>query len=158
MHNVLKAHAWFLLTLLLVLVDWYTKQQAISLLVLHKPVVITAFLNLTLVHNTGAAFGLLASVEPTWQTVFLASVSCIAIIFFYCWFKGTASQLQRCAIALIIGGALGNLIDRIYYGYVIDFVDVYVSQYHWPAFNVADAAISLGVMLMIYSWVKYERH
>lgn len=158
MRNTLSSHTWLLLSVLIVVVDLYTKHLASTLLVLHRPVNIMPFFDLTLIHNTGAAFGFLSSLEPTWETAFLAGVSIFAVILFYSWYRTSDQTMQRVAIALIIGGAIGNLIDRIRLGYVVDFLDFYVGEHHWPAFNVADMAITLGVLLIIISWVKHARH
>jgi signal peptidase II len=150
-------YAWLLLIPLIVLLDYLTKQYALSHLVLHEPVAVIPFFNFTLVYNTGAAFGFLSSLEPTWERWLLSGVSLLATAFFFQWYRQADNRLQRLGLALIMGGALGNFIDRAFYGFVIDFLDVYVGQYHWPAFNLADSAICVGVALLILSWVKYER-
>lgn len=119
---------------------------------LHQSVqIIPGLLNLTYVRNTGAAFGLLASPSPGLGTVTLAAFSAVAIgIIIWVWVRNrTAPGLFVCCLALILGGAVGNLIDRIRLGEVIDFVDVYWRGHHWPAFNAADSAITIGVGLLI---------
>ncbi|MDH3389831.1 MAG: signal peptidase II [Gammaproteobacteria bacterium] len=107
-------------------------------------------MNLVLVHNTGAAFGFLSSASG-WQNglfMFVAAGACTFIL----W---VLSRLRRqeivlaVALMLILGGALGNLVDRMLYGYVIDFIDVHYRNWHWPAFNVADSAISIGAVLLL---------
>jgi len=148
---------WLWLVPLIILLDYFTKQYALSHLILHDPMPVMPFFNFTLVYNTGAAFGFLSSIEPSWERWLLSGISLLASGFFIHWYRHADNQVQRLGLALIIGGALGNFIDRAFYGFVIDFLDVYVGQHHWPAFNIADSAICIGVGLLILSWVKYER-
>lgn len=150
---------WLLLSALIIVGDFLTKQLALTHLMLHEPVPITPFFNLTLIYNSGAAFGFLNSGEPSWQRWLLTAVSVIATILFYRWFQTSRDNLQRAAIALVMGGAVGNLIDRAFTGYVVDFIQVHGAGYYFPAFNIADAAICVGVGLLLIYWVKYEyRH
>lgn len=119
---------------------------------LHQSIqIIPGLLNLTYVRNTGAAFGLLAAPSPGLRTATLAAFSAIAIgVILWVWVRSrVAPGLFVCCLALILGGAVGNLVDRIRLGEVIDFVDVYWRSYHWPAFNAADSAITVGVGLLI---------
>ena len=108
------------------------------------------FFNLTLAHNPGAAFSFLAGAGgwQRWFFVILAVVICTVLVI---WMKRLAqsAKLEAISLALIIGGAIGNVIDRLIYGYVIDFLDVYAGSYHWPAFNIADSAIFIGAVLLI---------
>ncbi|MCB2183845.1 MAG: lipoprotein signal peptidase [Desulfobulbaceae bacterium] len=137
---------------LVVVLDQYTKwlvQEHFSLYEIKR--VIPGFFNLTYLHNKGAAFGLLADANPAWRAYFFICVACIALIFVFFAFchyqdKGLGYAL---AFSFIAGGAVGNLIDRIRYGSVVDFLDFYVKSYHWPAFNVADSAIVVGVCFFI---------
>jgi signal peptidase II len=149
---------WLVLVPVIVILDYYTKIFAIEHLHLHRPVEFMPFVNFTLTYNTGAAFGFLSTIDPGWERWLLAGISLLATAFFLHWFFKSKHSLQQAALAFIMGGALGNFIDRAFYGKVTDFVDVYVNQYHWPAFNVADSAICIGVGLLIIYWVKYERH
>jgi len=114
--------------------------------------IIKNVLALTLVHNTGAAFGILKN-----QTLLFIAISLIALPAIYFNFKGKAAEeqgrLSRLALLLLISGAIGNLIDRIIWGYVIDFIDFHI----WPVFNVADSAISIGAILLGYSLLKSKR-
>jgi signal peptidase II len=121
--------------------------------------VIDGLVRLTYVRNRGAAFGVLSDAELPNQAFLFAAVSLLALfaIGVYAWRLPTASRLPRLGLALIIGGALGNLIDRIRLGYVIDFVDVYWRTHHWPAFNVADSCISIGVCLLILDMLRSPR-
>jgi signal peptidase II len=106
--------------------------------------------NLTLAHNTGAAFSFLAD-GAGWQRVLLSAVAVIVTLVFSVWLYRTpaSDRVTTMGLSLIIAGAIGNLIDRLWYGYVVDFLDVYVSIYHWPAFNVADSAICIGVGFLL---------
>lgn len=108
------------------------------------------FLRLFYVHNTGAAFSFL-STAGGWQRWFFALVAVAASVFVFMWIKRLQSSQTRLAFALslILGGALGNLIDRVLYGYVIDFIDAYYQTWHWPVFNLADSAITVGVVLVL---------
>ncbi len=120
--------------------------------------VIPGLFSLTYIRNQGAAFGILA--ESSIRVPFLLTVSCVALLAIL-WFLKTRDNSQRLGnlgLALIFSGALGNLIDRIRLGEVIDFIDVYWRQHHWPAFNVADSAITVGVALLIFEMWLESRH
>jgi signal peptidase II len=136
----------------IVVTDQMTKALVRPALALHDSVeVIPGFLNLTRVHNTGAAFGMLNSVDFPFKTVVLTVVATLALAG-VAWYAATVPQndrLARIGVASILGGAIGNLIDRATVGYVLDYVDAYFRGWHFWAFNVADAAISIGVVLMI---------
>lgn len=150
-------------TLLLVAVDQLTKAYIAQTMRLHESIpVIPGFFNLTHIRNPGAAFGLLASSSSGFRTVFFLLTSLFAIgllltIFFRLQPTDWWGQLT---VAGILGGAIGNLIDRIRYGEVIDFLDFYINGYHWPAFNVADMAISLGVcsLFILFACDKRKSH
>jgi signal peptidase II len=107
-------------------------------------------LNLVLVHNTGAAFGFLSSAGG-WQNIFFIAIALAAsaFILWMSWRLESKDRLLAIALMLVLGGALGNLLDRLIHGYVIDFIDVYYGTWHWPAFNVADSAITVGAALLI---------
>ena len=113
---------------------------------------IHGLLNLTRVHNTGAAFGLMAGQPSMLRTLFFLGVSLVAMgVVLWMFFRLPQNQkVEHVALSLIFGGALGNVIDRVRLGEVIDFIDVYFRSYHWPAFNVADSAITTGVILLMY--------
>jgi len=113
--------------------------------------VIPAVLSLTRVHNTGAAFGMLNGADFPYKTLVVGVIATAALsgLAIYAATLDVSQRLSRLGLALIIGGAAGNLIDRIVYGYVLDFVDAYYGNWHFWAFNVADAAITVGVALMI---------
>ena len=112
---------------------------------------IPGFFNLTRVHNYGAAFGLMSSMDFPFKTVLLSTVAAVALtaLAVYAATLPAEQRFARCGLALIVGGAAGNLVDRLGSGYVVDFVDVYWGNWHFWAFNVADAAITVGVAFMI---------
>lgn len=145
-------HLEIWIALVIVVVDQITKAIVRSQFELHEGVlVIPGFFNLTRVHNTGAAFGMLNAVDFPFKTVALSVVAACALagLAFFAATLPAVQWLSRLGIALIIGGAAGNLIDRIALGYVTDFVDLYWQGWHFWAFNVADAAITVGVIFMI---------
>jgi signal peptidase II len=145
---------------LVVTVDQVTKTMVDRLMELHESrEVIAGLLHLTYVRNRGAAFGVLSDAELPYQAWLFAAVSVLALaaIGVYAWRLPAASRLPRLALALIIGGALGNLIDRVRLGYVIDYVDVYWGRHHWPAFNVADSCITIGVVLLVADMLRHPR-
>jgi signal peptidase II len=123
-------------------------------------IVIPGLLNLTRVHNTGAAFGMMNAMDFPYKTVIVGLIATAALtgLALYAATLDPAQRLSRLGLAFIIGGAAGNLIDRIAYGYVLDFVDAYYANWHFWAFNVADAAITVGVALMILDILGVGRH
>jgi signal peptidase II len=135
-----------------IVLDQATKQVVDHFMALHEShEVVDGFLSLTYVRNRGAAFGILSDAELPFQAALfsLLSLAALAAIALYAWRLPASSRLPRTALALIMGGAVGNLVDRMRLGYVIDFVDAYLGPHHWPAFNVADSAISVGVVLLV---------
>lgn len=119
-------------------------------------VVIPGFFNLVHVHNTGAAFSMLAGANSFWrQTFFIVTTLLVLGILLYAYGKVSRNdRWTRIAYSLICGGACGNLIDRLRLGEVVDFLDVYISTHHWPAFNVADSAISIGALMLLISLLR----
>jgi signal peptidase II len=145
---------------LIVALDQATKQLVDRYMGLHETrEVVDGLVRLTYVRNRGAAFGVLSDAELPYQAFLFAAVSLLALlaIAIYAWRLPTGSRVPRLGLALIIGGALGNLFDRVRLGYVIDFVDVYWRTHHWPAFNVADSAISVGVTLLVLDMLRAPR-
>ena len=137
---------------LVVVVDQLTKMLVDRFMNLHESrLLVDGILRLTYVQNRGAAFGILSEADLPYQSLLFAVVSLAALgaIAAYAWRLPARSRLPQTALALIMGGALGNLLDRARLGYVIDFVDAYWRMHHWPAFNVADSAISVGVVLLV---------
>ena len=134
------------LSLAIIIADQISKTLMVNWLDLYERVAVLPFFNLTLAHNTGAAFSFLAGAGGFFVALAVV-ISAVLVI----WMKRLAAsaRLEAVSLALIIGGAIGNVIDRLIYGYVIDFLDVYVGSYHWPAFNIADSAICIGAVLLI---------
>jgi signal peptidase II len=122
----------------------------------HSIPVIDGFFSLTYIRNTGAAFGILAGSAAAFRLPFLLLFSLLAIVFMIMMLRRLPDSEKGVisALALILGGALGNLIDRGLYGEVIDFLDFYWGSYHWPAFNVADSCITIGVAITIFYMIK----
>ncbi|MCX8048725.1 MAG: signal peptidase II [Methylohalobius sp.] len=146
------------LAALVVILDQLSKQWVTTGLSLGESIEVLPGLRFTYVRNPGAAFSFLAEAGG-WQRWFfmgLAAVASAAIIV-WLWRLKNERTLEGVGLCLVLGGALGNLIDRARFGYVIDFVDVYYRQWHWPAFNIADAAITLGVTLLVWGELKSKR-
>jgi signal peptidase II len=140
------------LVLIIVVLDQLTKELVRRSLELHDTMdVIPGVLNLTRVHNTGAAFGMFNGMEFPYKTAVLTLVATLALagVAWYAATVPTSDRLARVGVAAILGGAIGNLIDRATVGYVLDYVDAFYNGWHFWAFNVADAAISIGVVLMV---------
>jgi signal peptidase II len=138
---------------IVVLLDQYTKWLILRYLPFNNNIsVINGFFNITHIHNPGGAFGLMANLSPTMRTIIFLFISSLAVgIIFYFYRKTPAKySLLAAAFALIFGGAIGNLIDRVRFGMVIDFLDFYVGKLHWPAFNIADSAITIGIGIFLY--------
>lgn len=139
--------------LVVVILDQITKALVRPALALHESVeVIPGFVDFTRVHNTGAAFGMLNAADFPFKTLVLSLVAAVALggVAWYAATVPLGDRLARLGIAGVLGGAIGNLIDRAKDGYVLDFVDAYWNGWHFWAFNVADAAITIGVVLMIF--------
>ncbi|WP_394176966.1 signal peptidase II [Thalassotalea litorea] len=142
---------WLWLTLIMLVVDQVTKQLVVASMALYQSIEILPFFNFTYVHNTGAAFSFLADAGG-WQRWFFSAIAIgvSSLLVFWMAKAKPEERLISISYALIISGALGNLIDRMAFGYVIDFLDFYVGNKHWPAFNIADSAIFVGAALMIF--------
>ncbi len=138
----------FFLFLTLVILDQVTKALVINFFNLYDSVVLLPIINLTFVVNYGFAFGLLNN--PSLNQILVSLVILAIIIYFLYLLIKTQDKVFQLTLTLILAGALGNFIDRIFRGFVIDFIDIYIGKYHWPAFNIADSCITLGfVVLMI---------
>ncbi len=150
---------WFWLSAVVLLLDQGSKLLADARLVFHEPVPLLPFFNLRLAYNTGAAFSFLGNAGG-WQRWFFAGISVLVVGVLVVWMRRLKPEQWQLslAFALIIGGALGNLIDRLVYGHVIDFIDVYYKTWHWPTFNIADSAITLGAgLLLLDAWAAHRR-
>ncbi len=142
---------WLWLSAALLVIDQATKWVALAELALHeRNPVIPGFFNLTLVYNYGAAFSFLAD-HGGWQRWFFTALAVVASIALTVWLSRMKPYERWSAIgvAMIIGGAVGNLIDRVRFGYVVDFLDFFIGTYHWPAFNVADSVIVVGAAVLL---------
>lgn len=155
-NNALK---WLILSAAIIFFDWLSKAWALSTLTYQQSVeVIPGFWNWTLVHNRGAAFSFLAQAGGWQQWLFSALAVIISVVCVLMLKNADRRDWQTALpLALIIGGALGNLIDRIRFGYVIDFVHWYYGSFHWPVFNLADSAISIAAVLLIVLSFKTEK-
>jgi signal peptidase II len=146
--------SWLALSAVVVVLDQLTKQWVTQSLGLREVVPVMSSFNLVLAHNAGAAFSFLAGAGG-WQRGFFIGIAVVAaVVIVYLLRKHHGEKLFSLALALILGGALGNLIDRIQFGHVVDFLDFYVQTWHWPAFNVADMAITAGAGLLIWDSLK----
>ena len=150
---------WLFIAGVVFLADQFTKALILSNFQLGEARVIGAgFFNIVRVHNTGAAFSFMASADG-WQRWFFTAIGILAAVFITALLKSHASQkLFGFALAFILGGALGNVIDRLMYGYVVDFLDIYWGIWHFPAFNLADSGITVGaVCLLIADSTPFSR-
>jgi signal peptidase II len=150
---------WLWLSATVLLLDQGSKLLADAGLVFHEPVPLLPFLNLRLAYNTGAAFSFLSSAGG-WQRWFFAGLSVLVVGVLVIWMRRLRPEQRSLAsaFALIVGGAVGNLVDRLVYGHVIDFIDVYYGTWHWPTFNIADSAITLGAgLLLLDAWHEHRR-
>ena len=148
------------LTALVVALDQLTKVLVDRFLGLHESRdLLAGVLQLTYVRNRGAAFGFLGDAQLPYQSWLFAAVGVAVLLAIgvYGWRLPAGSSLPRLTLALMIGGAVGNLVDRVRLGYVIDFIDVYWGRHHWPAFNVADSSITIGVALLVLDMVRQPR-
>ena len=145
-----RRSAWFGLAALVVVADQLVKWAVLGAFAPGERLALTGFFNLVLVFNKGAAFSFLAR-APGWQTPLFVAVAVIAIVVVtVILLRSRGGPLMCAGLALILGGALGNLIDRLRFGQVVDFLDFHAFGWHWPAFNVADSAITIGAGLLIF--------
>jgi len=159
---------WLSITAIIVLLDHITKYYASAELAMHKPVAVFPMLNFYLAHNEGAAFSFL-STAGGWQRWFFTIIALVISIVLVFWLRRIKphEKIQGMALSCILAGAIGNLIDRVMHGYVVDFIQFYYNaasclpmfsqagtRCYWPAFNIADSAISIGVALLIYDSVR----
>ena len=145
---------WLHISISIVLVDQFTKYLADTALPLLVPQAIAPNFNLTLLYNYGAAFDFLSDAGG-WQRWFFIVIAIVVTGVMTVWLTKleTNDRWTAAALAIVIGGAIGNLIDRIYHGYVIDFLDFYIGAHHWPAFNIADSAITVGAIILLISGI-----
>ena len=154
---------WLWISILTIVLDQLTKKVAEAELLLHQPVAVFPGFNFTLMYNKGAAFSFLSEAGG-WQRIFFVILSTVISIFLFFWLRQISrddnqkhNHLLQIAIVFILGGAIGNLIDRAMTGEVVDFIQVYYSSYYFPAFNIADSAITLGAALLIMDMFMESR-
>jgi len=148
---------YLFITSLVIFFDQVSKWLMMSWLSLYETVVIMPYFNLTMAHNEGAAFSFLAQAGG-WQRWFFIGLALIISVVLFVWLAKLkpTEKLEAISLSLILGGAIGNVIDRISYGYVVDFIDLYIGHNHWPVFNIADSAICIGAILLIADSFKSE--
>ncbi len=145
---------WLTIAAVLVILDQLSKFAITRWIAYGSGVEITLFFNLVLVHNKGAAFSFLSSAAG-WQREFFISIAVVASIWVVFLLRRHPREVLFCfALSLILGGAIGNVIDRVWLGAVIDFLDFHAAGYHWPAFNLADSAITCGAALLIWESLR----
>lgn len=149
---------WLGISVLVIFVDQLTKYLAEAKLVYNDPVAVLPSFNFTLLYNTGAAFSFLSQAGG-WQRWFFVMVSFAASVGLVYWLRRLRSDqwILAIALSLILGGAVGNLIDRLLLGHVIDFIQLYYRSFYWPAFNIADSAITVGAVLLVWDGL-FGRH
>ena len=148
---------WLLLATVIVVIDQITKYVVVQKFTLHETLYVTSFFNWVRVHNTGAAFSMFADAGG-WQRLFFIVVAIVASVWVVWLLRRYPQQKLFClALGMILGGAIGNLIDRVLYGHVVDFVQVHYAGYFFPAFNVADSAITCGAALLIWDGLRPQR-
>jgi signal peptidase II len=144
-----EATRWFGISAVVIVLDYLCKAAVLASVAPGESRSLTPFFNLVLVFNTGAAFSFLAAAQG-WQTLLFIAIAVVASIFIsFLIFKNKNKNIFCTGLALILGGALGNLYDRLAYGHVVDFLDFHAAGWHWPAFNVADSAITVGAAILI---------
>ena len=149
---------WLGIALAVILLDQFTKTLILGYFQLGDSRTVTSFFNVVRVHNTGAAFSFLAGASG-WQRWFFVGLGAAAAVFIVWMLRSHGGQrLFSSALALILGGALGNVVDRLLHGYVVDFIHVYWHQHQWPDFNVADSAITIGVALLVIDILRSPGH
>jgi signal peptidase II len=145
---------WLAVSLAIVLIDQATKYLVTQSFSVNEALPIMPFFDLVLVYNPGAAFSLLSHASG-WQREFFILIAVVASAWvLYLLWKHPGQTVFACALSLILGGALGNVIDRLLYGAVVDFLDFHLYGYHWPAFNVADSAITCGAVLLVWDSIR----
>jgi signal peptidase II len=150
---------WLLLSTAIVVLDQVTKMLVIENMTLYQRVQITSFFDLVRLHNTGAAFSFLADASgwQNWLFTGIAVVVSVGILYWLVTLPAKDRRTLAMGLALVLGGAVGNVIDRSFYGYVVDFILLHYQEWSYPAFNIADSAITCGVILILYDGVVLDR-
>jgi signal peptidase II len=149
---------WLWLSLLVLVLDQASKLWVVANFDLYESIGILPFINFTYVHNEGAAFSFLSSAGG-WQRWLFVVIALVATVVLVIWLRKLepSDKWMAITISLVLGGAIGNLYDRVSYGYVIDFIDVYYQVHHWPVFNIADSAVFVGVVMMLVDAFKSDK-
>ena len=149
-----QAWRWYGLALLVIVLDQISKHWVEAVLTYNEPVVFTSFFNFTLRYNPGAAFSFLSDAGG-WQRWFYTAVAMVVSAVLVVWIARIAAtkKLEAFGLTMILGGAIGNVYDRVVLGHVVDFIVVHYQDYYWPAFNLADSAITLGAILLIVDMI-----
>jgi len=149
---------WLALAGAIIVADFASKDWVLSAFHLHESVAVTPFFNLVLVMNPGASFSFLADAGGWQKWFFIMLALGISAWLVMLMRRHAAEKAMPIALALVLGGALGNVIDRLRFGAVVDFLDFHVAGWHWPAFNVADSAITVGVILLVWQQLIHKPH
>tara|TARA_R110002094_G_scaffold140253_1_gene131258 strand:- start:24 stop:521 length:498 start_codon:yes stop_codon:yes gene_type:complete len=150
--------AWLWLALLVLILDQASKQLALAYLEYAQPIALLPVFDLTLLYNKGAAFSFLAG-QDGWQRWFFSLIAVAVSGYLLRWLRNVsrAERLLSIALVLVLGGAIGNLIDRLLFGHVVDFISLHWDRYYYPAFNVADSAITVGALLLLWESLVSSR-
>jgi len=153
--RIAASYKWLVITLLVIILDQVSKQAIVHSMQLYQRIELIPFFNLFYIHNDGAAFSFLSD-QTGWQRWFLSAISLFISIGIFVWFRKVRAtqRLLILSLVLVLGGAIGNLIDRVVFGYVVDFIDFYVGDWHFATFNIADSAVSIGAVLLILDTIK----
>ncbi len=154
----MKKWPWFVFSVVVMVFDQASKYWAFKTFIPYQPESVMPMLNFTLAYNTGAAFSFLSGTGD-WHRWLFTSFSAVMSVILIVWIIRLPQKatLELTGLSLILAGALGNLIDRLLLGHVIDFIDVHYAHYHWPAFNIADSAICIGALFLLIDMFKKER-
>jgi signal peptidase II len=154
---MIRTGSWLALAAFIVALDQLTKHLVVRSFAPGESVAVTSFFNMVLVHNRGAAFSFLSD-QSGWQRVFFIAIALAASVWIvYLLVKHPRERLFALALALVLAGAVGNVIDRVLVGAVVDFLDFHAFGYHWPAFNVADSAITCGAALLVWDALRPQK-
>lgn len=150
---------WVWITVLVILFDRLTKMWVLKNLTLYETLKVVPHFNITLAYNKGAAFSFLHSADGRWQSWFFGTIAFIISFLIFIWLSRISSKQRWLAIslALIVGGALSNVLDRIIFGHVIDSLQVYTGDWYWPTFNIADSAVSVGAVMLLIDALFFKK-
>ena len=147
----------YLVSFIVFLLDFGSKFWALKTLIPHNPVPIFPCFNLYLTFNRGVSFSMFSAQSTMGVWMLIALTGTVSAFICYYFIQKEKESLIRTGAALVLGGAIGNLIDRIRFGSVVDFLDFYLGSYHWPAFNIADSAICIGAALILFQYIRRKK-